>query len=577
MRWRAALGPCLLFLGGCIEPSCDLDWGCKNDYSCAYNEVCGDYGECMAAVHCESSDCPAGMICRTRSAVPAGNPFTSDKPGKKVCVCNDGYGDELDPGLCDGSSEGGYGTGATGGGGSGGTGGGPGGALSCAYSPPEGDVLEVVQTGDAESQGSLFITQALSVDGPGTLEALTFKGTIDLGGETFTSQGDSDVAVVLREHSGAVYYSELIGNAGPNVVTAAASDAYGYTGGVAVSFTGALTFFDGEAVDAGAGTGAVVFVGGDIGPNRHVFFSNETLSITGISGGFTEGSLVVAGTFTGTLTIGSKQIDSTGGADGFIAYLHADPAKEAVWIKQIGGAGDQTVSGVADGGQRLFAIGDYQGETDLAGEKITSDGRDSFVLALDSTGQFMGSRVIKGPDRQVLSAAAVDVETGHLVAAGVRASESMSQGSIDFGDGVTMEGGPGLSDAFVVEYAPNLDLGWISLLSGAAPAGEVVPRDMTIDCAGQITVVGQTTGAPILADPASGYGKYDAFVVKLDHGAVLWSHVFGGPEDDLATSVVSVEWQSVIVGGSFSGAAAFGPFTLQSAGAEDAFRAYLTP
>jgi hypothetical protein len=182
--------------------------------------------------------------------------------------------------------------------------------------------------------------------------------------------------------------------------------------------------------------------------------------------------------------------------------------------------------------------------------------------------------VIGGPDRQVVNAMALN-PLGGLFIAGARASESQSAGSVDFGGGTVLEGS-GLVDTFVARLDGNLDYPWVMLLPGAPDTGEIIPRAMAYDCAGQLTLVGQATESPAI-DATPGYGKYDAFACKIEDAMPLWSKRFGGPEDDQATGVVPLGGDAILVGGSFAGIASFGVTEATSAGADDTFLVTLKP
>ena len=303
--------------------------------------------------------------------------------------------------------------------------------------------------------------------------------------------------------------------------------------------------------------------------------STGTVTVSSVGEGELLDDVTVAGTFSGELDVSGVSLTSSGGTDGFV--LHVERGTGLVhWAYQLGGPGDQEITAALHGpGGSTYAVGSFQGETWFAEQTTPSNGRDGMILLLDNDGLEIKSRVIGGPDRQVVSAMALD-PLGGLFIAGARASESQAGGQIDFGDGMLLEGS-GLVDTFVAKIDAGFDYPWITFIPGAAGTGEVIPRAIAYDCAGQLTVVGQSTSSPALAAIGAEHGKYDAFACKIEGGNVLWGHIFGGPEDDQATGVVPLGGDAILVGGSFAGAGTFGATELTSAGADDTFLLTLKP
>lgn len=576
MRLRLSLGACLVFLGGCFEPSCNFNWTeCDNDYDCGESQVC--QGSCVDAERCETGGCPDGSQCVQRPAVPAGNPFTSSSPGKFVCQCGwsfdcepygeGGYGGSGGYGGYGGyGGTGGYGGGATGGGG--GVAGGGGDYPGCLNGPPSGDTLSAERFGDENDSGGP-LTGADSY-----VIVIPFKGKLDLGGEPLVSKGDMDVAIVNRDAGGTLSGALSLGTAGPDVLTAVGRIGGGKTG-VAMSFTGSLEI-GGETLDAGAGSAAVVFGAGSGLPKPFLLKSDGAVTVSSVGVGETNDYMTVAGTFSGALHAGNVILPSSGGTDGFVMSVNRLFGSVA-WYYQLKGPGDQEITAALRAANGMtYVAGSFDGDTVLGGGTALSDGRDGVVLALDIVGKEVYRRVITGPDRQVVSAMALGPQ-GSLFVTGARASESVSQGTLDLGSGVTFDGS-GLVDTYVAKLEENLDITWAKMLAGPGATGEIEPRAMAYDCADQLTIVGRATGgASIGAVPVDGYGKHDAFAVKLENGNVLWGRLMGGPEDDEATSVAPIAGDSLLVGGRFAGVATFGLPVLTSAGGDDTFLVSLRP
>jgi hypothetical protein len=112
--------------------------------------------------------------------------------------------------------------------------------------------------------------------------------------------------------------------------------------------------------------------------------------------------------------------------------------------------------------------------------------------------------------------------------------------------GQVFGGGP--RDAFVLKVSRDNTVAWVREIG---TAGSDVAMDVAADGAGDVYVVGQTTGA-LTGQPAS--GQADAFVRKYDpDGRELWTLQFGGGES-VAARVAIDGAGAVYVGGWTTGA-----------------------
>lgn len=582
MRFRSALLASLFVVGGCgsFGPSCDLQLGeCDYDHDCEADEICEQGFEigssCVAVQLCEVG-CAAGEACIQRPDTPSRNPFEPVNPGKRVCECSVEF--------CDGTGGyggyGGYG-GDGGGGGYGanggfGGGGGSGNGSLCGIESPTGEPVSSARFGDAEVQSGALLARVDTGDDQFTMTAFSFAGTVDPGGGQVTSAGGTDVAFAIHTESGALALAGALGGAGAETLTAVDGSKELFL--LAVSFEGTMDL-PGETLDAGSGS-AVALVG--IEPSgafssKVVLRSDGQVTVSGVAVDGFQQSVTVAGTFSGSLDLGDVTLTSGGGTDGFVARI--DLYTDAViWTHQLGGAGDQELSALtmtADG--TVVAAGSFDGITEIDGQSSGSNGRDGIVLRLDDAANVLSTRVLGGPERQVVNALAPTL-TGGVVMTGARSSMTPG-GTLELGEGYSLEGF-GLVDTFVMRLGTEGLLEWAQLFSGWPETTEIVPRGLTIDCEDHVTIAGGTTGGLLYGNDAviPGLGKSDTFVMKLDRfGKKQWSQVLGGADDDGATSVLARGNKDILVGGSFFGVASFGGDELTSAGADDTFVARLSP
>lgn len=558
MRSSFGFGGLFLFLAGCSTPSCDFQLSCRNDYDCGIAQICQSsflLNACEDVLLCDGNPCPAGEECIQREGAPPGNPFEDALPGKHVC-----QGPTV------------VGPGGTGGGGTGGsTGGSTGGAPTCNTGVTEGEILGVQSAGtpapesrpflSAHSNGSVFYSYSFGTQSP-----------------------DAGFVLSLRSPDGSAEWSQTVtADGAPSLL---AQTSLGNGAAAAASFTGALTLGD-ATLDSGSGSAVALFRIRTDGSlfSQQAIVSDDMVTVSALTRARFDNRVTIAGTFRGTLKIGDEILVSSGGVDGFVAVLDLGTGK-AVWTTRLGGAGDQEVTALAfdESTHETFAGGNFVGQIVLAANPITADATDAFVAKLDpESGALLEGRVITGPDRQVVTALALPGKAALLVA-GARTSESQSSGSIDFGDGLQLDA-EGLVDGYLISV-PSAHLEtvtWAALYGGPAGTGEVIPRALAIDCAGDAILVGSAGDGATLddGDPLPGAGGRDAFALKLHPGLELplpvWAHVYGGPDDDEALAVLPRSSDSIWIAGTYRDSATFGDLVLTSKGADDLFLLQVTP
>jgi hypothetical protein len=204
--------------------------------------------------------------------------------------------------------------------------------------PPSRDALALSLGGPAADA-----VAALTLDRAGNLVVGgTFSDTLTLGGAQVASHGGTDAFVAKYTGAGAVLWAKALGGAGDERLGAAAA---AWDGGlVAVgTFQEPIDLGGGERTATGGSDAFVVKLDAD---GEHVW--SRAIGGAGFDRGTQVsiepgGAVVVAGEFTGTLTLGATTLTSKGDADVFVARL--DPASgEPLAATALGGVG--TESGV---------------------------------------------------------------------------------------------------------------------------------------------------------------------------------------------------------------------------------------
>jgi hypothetical protein len=167
-------------------------------------------------------------------------------------------------------------------------------------------------------------------------------------------------------------------------------------------------------------------------------------------------------------------------------------------------------------------------------------------------------------------AIAVDPENGDVVIAGWLSGEA------DF-DGQPVD--PLGGDLYVARLDPsNGAVIWMRQVGASkrmSPSSvDDAPFGLAIDASGNEIVAATTSKAFVFGNDSVSYrAGTDAVLVKLGKmGAPIFARGFGGPGDDLATTVATDPAGDIYVGGSFEDTVTFSPgVTKSSAGAQDGF------
>ena len=112
------------------------------------------------------------------------------------------------------------------------------------------------------------------------------------------------------------------------------------------------------------------------------------------------GVTYLAGTFSGSMAVGSTTLTSAGKKDLYLAKLDRDGQWE--WARSAGGPEDEIVHDVAIAGVGPLVIGDFAGAAAFGPKVVTSrGGSDIFVAALDPSGAWQSVLTAGSPNPQL--------------------------------------------------------------------------------------------------------------------------------------------------------------------------------
>ncbi|MBX7116589.1 MAG: hypothetical protein K1X64_19845 [Myxococcaceae bacterium] len=285
------------------------------------------------------------------------------------------------------------------------------------------------------------------------------------------------------------------------------------------------------------------------------------------------GNVIVGGVFQYTADFGNGQsLQSAGKDDGFIAKY--DSSGTLLWSKRFGAAGTDGVNNVAvDAQGNVWLAGYFQGTINLGDGNITGQGLqggDGVLAKYDPNGMLLFSRKVGGAGADTLAGLALDAQGNAFVSGSFEGSITvgshtlMSKGLTDtliakydamgnvlwaFGHGST-----GIDLGLALAVDKDGDVVQVSTIF-------MVPFPLPptpIDFGGG----GRSAG-----------GKYDFFVAKFSGatGAHVWSKGFGGPGEDWGWGIATTANKDVVVTGYFQETMPVGAVQITSKGNDDAF------
>lgn len=244
-----------------------------------------------------------------------------------------------------------------------------------------------------------------------------------------------------------------------------------------------------------------------------------------------DGGWVVGGSFTASAEFGATTLKSRGGTDAMLLKLSAGGDLE--WIKQFGGAYQDTISHIAvDGQGNIYIQGLFKDLSDWGGkDKLKAGGGSDLDVVLakyDLNGDHIWSQRFGNAFNDVAGGVTVD-PSGHVTMVG-----SFDK-SASFGEGDDHTS-LGESDIFVARFTPAGKLEWARTLGAER---EDIAFGVAADAAGNTVTTGWFQGSVDFGKGALvSKGNKDVFALKLDaKGATIWAETFGDKDHDQGRAV----------------------------------------
>ncbi|MBM3845489.1 MAG: hypothetical protein FJ405_04265, partial [Verrucomicrobia bacterium] len=409
--------------------------------------------------------------------------------------------------------------------------------------------------GPATGQGDQQVN-AVAVDMFGQVHSAGyFTGATAFGGLSVTNAGQFDFFALRHSRAGDLLWARSGGGPGQDACLAVAADAEGNT--LAAGYFSAGARFDGQLLSHVGSADAVIL---KLNPAGAVIW----IKVMGGPGddrayGISvagDGSIYVAGHAQAGATIDSRTVGNAGGADAFLLKLASDGTP--VWVRNGGGPAGEvawSVAAVPAGGAVISGYADDQAR--FGDQVVSSFGNvDFFAASYDSSGNL----------RWVRSGGGTGQDNGYAVAATHQGSVWLAgsiRGEARFGE-IVMSGTG--QRALVSRIEPDGSVAWARTLPGTEARG------LAADAEG-VLVTGHFLGrATFGTHLLENQGNLDVFLARLETtGAVSWARSFGGPGSDQGFAINAHPEHGLGLAGRFSLTVDFDQRDVTSLGGGDGF------
>jgi hypothetical protein len=265
------------------------------------------------------------------------------------------------------------------------------------------------------------------------------------------------------------------------------------------------------------------------------------------------GNSVSVGGFSGIVDLGAGPALSVGLGDAFVVKYNSQGG--LLWLKQLGGIGDDVALGVAiDSLDNIIVVGGFHGTVNFGGATLTSaGGYDVFVVKYSPSGVLLWAKRFGGLWDEVGRAVALDTNNNILLAT------TLQSVNADFG-GIPLTS-VGYTDIALTKLSAAGATLWAKRWGSV---NDEVPLAVAVDRLGNLWVTGQywtatDVGGGLQTALAGNNG--DGFVAKYSgaDGSHLWSRVMGSPYSSLGRGLAAdPNTGNVIITGDFRGTTDFG-------------------
>jgi hypothetical protein len=378
-----------------------------------------------------------------------------------------------------------------------------------------------------------------------------FTGSRSFGSVTLTSSGSSDIFIAKMSAFGPILWA----------VKGGSSFSSATSGGIVVSgnniyITGAFSNFItlGTCAITGSGSnntdvfiaslntadGSCNWVVKAEGPNDAV-----GVSISSASGG----GAYVSGTFSGSATFGSFNLNTSGAVDADIFYAKYSSSGNCEWAKSIGNLGTETAGSIKEiSASEIVMNGGFEGSiVTTAGTVISSGGQDFFLTKFNNQGNITWITSGGGPDTDI--GISLDADTaGNIYSAGIMGND------VIFGP-IFIPIQQNIN-VLITKHSPNGVCQWVR--TGGTMVDDVAQAICT-DPNGSSYVTGYVSGNASFTTTTgtvnlTGIQGYDSYIVKYNtFGSLVWITKIGSPGFEIGKSIIYDAAGNCFSAGEFDG------------------------
>ena len=395
----------------------------------------------------------------------------------------------------------------------------------------------------------------------------SFASSAVFGTKDYASQGESDAYIAKLQSNGQILWVQTIGGRGEEIGKAVATNDAGEVFATG-SFEGEITIGS-TKLDAKQTKhiyivkmdteGKVIWAtsaGGAMGKiEAHAIFADKT------------GHVYLTGSFSESVSFGSKTLTSKGYLDIFIAKL--DPQGQPLWAVAVGGTDTEEGNGIiADDEGNVYVTGYYQGSVSFGATALSSPlYTNAFVSKLNGSGEFLWTNTTR--NTLYASGRGIQVDkSGNVYIMGYFDQQ------VAFGF-QTVESDYG-TDFFVAKFAPTGPFQWFFSASGY---GTIPGRGMGIDEAGNLYVTGAFSGILAFGSGTTPLRSQvqDIYAVKLNpEGKFVSAKAIAGAEVKSGDAIATDNLGNSYMIGAYRGSVNANGVNLSSRGFTDAFISKIT-
>ena len=390
-----------------------------------------------------------------------------------------------------------------------------------------------------------------------------FESSVTIGGETYTSKGNSDGIIIKYSSTGEEEWAKTYGGSNNDIINSVTSTADGgyIAGGY---FESSSVTIGGETYTSTGRVDGIIIKYSSTGEEEWAkTYGGSSEDIIYSVASTADGGYIAGGEFESSITIGGKTYTSNGSDDGIIIKLKEENVPDPIVkdAKTIGGSsadGIRSVASTADGG--YIAGGDFNGSVTIGGETYTSRSDDGIIIKYNSAGEEEWVKTYGGSSIDHISSVASTADGGYI-AGGYFYSSSVTIG----GETYTSKGD---YDGIIIKYSSTGEEEWVKTYGGR--------RDDRINSVASTAEGGYIAGGYFYSSVTIGgetytsKGNADGIIIKYSStGEEEWAKTYGGNDLDYISSVASTAEGGYIAGGYFYSSVTIGRETYTSNGRED--------